>query len=117
MRFSQDTQYIYVLVRKDLSLPQQTVQSCHAVIEATRLFVTSEQTHPHLVLCSIQDEEALKREAIRFEAYNIKFVPFYEPDLNNQLTAIATAPIAGDDRRVCRRYNLLNQVIEARVPP
>lgn len=103
-----DTHYVYVLVRKDLSLPQQTVQSCHAAIEATRLFITSEQIHPHLVICHVSDEESLTRETIRLEACGVKFASFYEPDLNNEMTAIATEPLVGDDRRVCHRYRLLN---------
>jgi len=100
-----------------LSLSQQAVQGCHAAIEATRLFISPEQVHPHLVVCGVQDEEALKREAGRLEAYNVKFASFCEPDRNNELTAIATAPIAGDSRRVFRRYDLLDCGIGARGPP
>ena len=112
-----ETRYVYVLVRKDLDPSQQTVQSCHAVIEATRQFITSEQIHPHLVLCGIRDEEALKREVCRLEAFGIRFACFYEPDRGNELTAIATAPVDGEEHRLCHRYNLLVQGTEARGPP
>ena len=34
--------------------------------------------------------------------------PFYEADLGGELTAVASAPISGDDRRLFRRFNLIN---------
>lgn len=112
-----ETKYVYVLVRKDLSLSQQTVQSCHAAIEAARRFITTEQVHPHLVLCGVKDEEALKKEVCRLEAFGIEFACFYEPDRSNELTAIATAPVVGEQHRLCERYKLLIQGIEVRGPP
>jgi hypothetical protein len=108
---------VYVLVRKDLSLPQQAVQSCHAAIEATRLFISPTQQHPHLVLCGVRDESALKREVCRLELDGVRFAPFYEPDRDNELTAIATEPIADSAKRHFRRYNLLEQGVEVRGPP
>lgn len=75
------------------------------------------QTHPHLVVCGVKNEIALEREASRLEAFGIKFASFYEPDRGNELTALATAPIAGEDRRFFRRFNLLKQKAVARGPP
>lgn len=112
-----ETNYVYVLVRNDLSVSQQTVQSCHAAIEAARRFITSEQVHPHLVVCGVRDEDALKKEECRLEAFGIKFACFYEPDRNNELTAIATAPVVGEQHRLCQRYNLLVQGTDPRGPP
>ena len=121
MGFSQvETHYVYVLVRKDLSLPQQAVQSCHAAIEATRLFITSQHSHPHLVLCGVRDESVLRREASRLEFDGVRFASFYEPDRGNELTAIATEPIVGEGRHCFRRYNLLDEECvssRARYPP
>ena len=116
--FSQgDVQYIYVLVRKDLSFPQQAVQSCHAAIEATRLFLSPEHSHPHLVLCGVRDQSTLERETSRLMSKGIRFVEFHEPDRNDELTAIATEPIAGDARRMFRRYDLLEHVASGVDPP
>lgn len=114
--FWQDTQYVYVLVRKDLTPAQRAVQSCHAAIEATRQFISPNQKHPHLVVCRVRDEQALQREASRIELSGIRFAPFYEPDRNNELTAIATEPVSGSNRRRFRRYNLLDQEERDKAP-
>lgn len=86
-------------------------------MEATRQFVTPEHTHPHLVICGVKNERALEREARKLEAQGIEFATFNEPDRGNELTAIATAPIAGEKRRAFRRHNLLQQKAFARGPP
>jgi hypothetical protein len=65
----------------------------------------------------VKDEDALKKEVCRLEAFGIRFACFYEPDRCNELTAIATAPVAGEQHRLCGRYNLLVQGAEARGPP
>jgi hypothetical protein len=101
---------LYVLVRRDLSVPQQAVQAIHAAIEAARRFLPKEAVHPHLVLCGVPDEPTLVREAERLEAFGIPIAKFHEPDRGNELTAIATAPLKGEDRRPMRRYKLLTEV-------
>jgi hypothetical protein len=98
---------LYVLVRKDLSRPQQAVQACHAAIEATRKFLSAGDAHPHLVLCGVSDETTLEREQGRLEAYGVRTVSFREPDRNNELTAVATEPLTGEAQRRTRRYELL----------
>lgn len=79
--------------------------------------MTPEQTHPHLVMCGVKNERVLEREARKLEAAGIRFATFHEPDIGDELTAIATAPIAGEDRRIFRRHNLLKQKALARGPP
>jgi hypothetical protein len=97
-----------VLVRKDLPTAQQIVQSCHAVIEATASFHPSPSTHPHLVVCGVADESALLRALQSARQAEIPCREFVEPDLDNQVTAFATAPIAGKLRRHFRKYRLLD---------
>lgn len=38
---------------------------------------------------------------------SIKFKPFFEPDLNNELTAIATEPLQGEKRKVLKDFQIL----------
>lgn len=84
------------------------MQSIHAAIEATRDGIIPHNiTHPHLVLCSIPDECTLRSYMDRLDVYGIKYRPFYEPDRDNELTAIATEPLSGSNRRHFRNAPLL----------
>ncbi len=97
------------MVREDLSLPQQAVQAIHAAIEATRTFLSPEETHPHVVLCTVPSEQALMRAMHRLSARDIQFKHFIEPDIGNEITALATAPLSGQDRKAFSNYPLLKQ--------
>lgn len=100
------TPYVYVLVRKDLSPEQITVQSCHAVIEAASL-ISPALEHPHLVVCGVNNELQLEQAAARLEKAEILFREFREADIGDQLTAIATQPVFGEDRRHFKKYKCL----------
>lgn len=96
-------------MRTDLPGAQKTVQACHAVIEATRHFLTPDLPHPHLTICGVKDEAALLHERSRLEALGVNLLGFNEPDRDNQLTAIATEPLSGSKRRLMRRYKILDE--------
>jgi len=98
---------VYVLIRRDLSAPQQIVQACHACLEASRAFLSSDCEHPHLVVCGVRDERRLGRCLDRLRQAGLRFSAFLEPDLDNQLTAAATEPLRGSQRRVFQDYHLL----------
>lgn len=103
--------YVYILVRKDLSQSQQAVQACHSAIEATRAFTPGQdQEHPHLVLLNVNSEYELLKAHDRLQHYGIKIVKFTEPDLNNEISSIATEPLSADSklRRKFSCYKLLN---------
>jgi len=94
-------------VRKDISIEQQAVQSTHAAIEATRHLIPPQIEHPHVIICEVSNEEKLKKQTSYLSSLGIKYKPFYEVDIGNQITAIATEPIYGEDRRHFKKYNLL----------
>lgn len=98
---------MYVVTRSDLPLEQQVVQATHAAIEAARFgLVSRDSQHPHLVLCSIPNEGSLQRLADKLSFKGIPFKLFYEPDRDNELTALATAPLTGDSRKLFGRLPL-----------
>lgn len=102
--------YVYVFVRQNLSWPQIAVQSCHAVIEATKAFnLGCLPDHPHLVLLAIKDESRLQKVQTYLTDHGICYANFYESDLGESLTAIATQPIPfeSDLRKHLRRFQLL----------
>ena len=112
MTFSQDnqdqTEYVYVITRSDLSFPQQAVQACHAAMEASVAFYDPQvKEHPHLALCAVKNEQQLLNAARMLDSNGVKFSAWREPDLKHQLTAIATEPLSGNNRQIMRRYQLL----------
>ena len=98
---------MYVLVRRDLSHPQQVVQACHASLEAARTFLPVSSEHPFVIVCGVRDEPRLFRCLDRLEAAGVRYRAFHEPDLEGQLTALATEPIYGSKRKVFQDYQLL----------
>jgi hypothetical protein len=84
------------------------VQSVHAGIEAARQYLTADADHPHLVVCSIGSEEKLLAAADRLSLKDVRYALFREPDRNNEVTALATEPLADDRRRLLERYRCLS---------
>lgn len=96
------------MVREDLSPSQRAVQAAHAVLEASRQgLIPSYIPHPSLVLCTRPDELSLLSKAEELVQSGISFVLFREPDIGNQATALATAPLSKADRRLFRSLPLL----------
>lgn len=94
-------------MRKDLDISQIVVQSSHAVIELFRNFNINTEEHPHLVICSVKNEEKLWK-AYNEIRKNIVTIQWIEPDMDYSLTAIATVPVSGEKRKELRKYQLLN---------
>jgi hypothetical protein len=95
-------------VRDDLSSSQKMVQACHACIEAARLgLVDPEAEHPHLALLAVSSQRELLKAADRLDRAGVPYKQFLEPDLDNSITALCTAPVSGETRRLFRRYQLL----------
>jgi len=88
---------VYVVVRTDLSLPQQLVQAAHAAHEAG-LRAEPGAEPSSLIALQVPDKSALEAA---YERYSTKVacVPFYEPDDNQGLTAFATLPVDPEQRK------------------
>ena len=82
-----------VVTRRDLSLPTQAVQSAHAAIDfqhAHPLEATEWQTKSnYLALLTVANEEELYKLSEKATIRGIKHTIFREPDINNEITAIA----------------------------
>lgn len=100
---------LYVVTRSDLSVGYQGVQSIHAGIQfvfehpefAKQWFDSSN----YLGFLSVNDEHALSRLIEKAIELNIKFSVFREPDIDNQITAIALAPGA-KSKKLCSNLKL-----------
>jgi hypothetical protein len=115
----QGSPYCYAVVRQDLPLVHQAVQAAHACVEAGRSGLIPEDIeHPHLIICRVADESALRLFALSLQARGIRCALFCEPDRENQATALCTEPVFGAQRGVFRSLSLLSfaTVIPAESP-
>lgn len=87
---------VYLITRADLKPGQQAVQAAHALTEF--IFQHAEQAQRWknesntLVMLAVKCEDELNRLIEKSLKRDIKISPFYEPDLDNALTAIAFEP-------------------------
>lgn len=84
------------------------VQATHAAIELLRRSEEHCDEHPHLVILAVPDLDQLLAAQSRL-AKCIRTTPYYEPDLDNQLTALAAGPLYDSDRVFFRHYKLWRQ--------
>lgn len=94
-----------MLVRTDLTLPQQIVQVGHVCLEAGRQFKWP--TEPcNLVVLAVRSQTELVIRVQEAEFAGIRTALFHEPDDNLGATACCTEPLTEMDRRLFRRLPL-----------
>lgn len=94
---------LYVIVRKDLTQSQMTVQTGHAIAEFLLRGHFSNWNNGTLVCLGVKGLPQLEKHIYKLKRMGIPFVTFNEPDLNDEPTAIAT----DQDCELFRRLNLL----------
>jgi len=94
-------QRLYVLIRRDLDKSYQAVQAGHAVAEW--LLHDQSWQNSTLIYLGVRDEMSLCKWASMLSRRDKKWVGFREPDIGNQLTAIATL----DDGKTFKKLRLL----------
>lgn len=95
-----DNLKVRVIVRRDLSPQQQVIQTTHAVVELLRIddwnlfgqLVLWAAHHKTLVVFGVETELELMIWESLLHAKGVAYRPFYESDMNNQMTAIAVHP-------------------------
>jgi len=99
--------YTYVIVRTDMPKIHQAVQAGHAAQEAAKRFGKTPRIN-NLIYLQVPDKESLVAAMGNLGMNEIDFVPFYEPDYNRGLTAIATDYLTNRKQRdVLKSYQML----------
>lgn len=83
------------VTRRDLTAGSQSVQSTHAAIQFVFEHPEIAQIwfkDPYLAQLSVENEEKLHELIYKLQKNHIKYSIFREPDLDNQITAIAIEP-------------------------
>ncbi|WP_157469487.1 peptidyl-tRNA hydrolase [Gemmata sp. SH-PL17] len=99
--------YVYVVTRLDIPHPHFSVQIAHAAIAATFAFGEPDSTHPNLVVCAVANEQELDALFNRLKEKGVRCCAWHEEDMGKKLTAIATAPLRGDERKPLKRLKLI----------
>lgn len=97
---------MYLFVRQDLSVPQQIVQTAHAVDELNKRWDDKSDTTNFMVLCSVKDELELWKVGEYLASKGIFHHMFYEPDIEAS-TAIATRPLRGIEREALSKFQTM----------
>lgn len=101
-------EYVYIFVRQDMSPEYQAVQAAHVTLrmgyELRRSQVEDARMNDlYFTLVGVPNKSALEDVTTQHSAH----VAFIEPDLNNQLTAIALYPIKARRRGRLFKYKKL----------
>lgn len=88
---------LYVLTRNDLGLAYQAVQGAHAVAQFIYNYPDEEWKNGYLIFLAVEDKDELEKWADKllddnyYQPQNkrVPFVVFREPDLDNEMTALA----------------------------
>ena len=91
-----ETSKLYVVSRADLSFGAQSVQGMHSGIqfqhEHPEIAKEWHDKSKYLVHLSARDEHHLQDLIFKAEHKNIKYSIFREPDIGNEITAVAFEP-------------------------
>jgi hypothetical protein len=79
-----------VIVRKDLSISQRAVQARHAVAEFLLRGPSSRWSNGTLVYLGVKGLPQLENTMQKLNRNDIHYSVFYEPDIGNEPTALAT---------------------------
>lgn len=85
-----------MISRRDLSIGVQSVQAGHAAIQFQHEYQELAKDWYHnsnyLIFLSVENQDELKKFINKANSNNIKLSIFREPDLNNEITAVALEP-------------------------
>ena len=94
---------LYVIVRKDLTHSQRAVQGGHAIAEFLLHGPNFRWKNETLIYLGVQGLQPLANLKTKLDFAGIKYTGFREPDLNNEVTAIASE----QHSKIFERLNLL----------
>ena len=85
-----------IITRSDLPFSVQAVQAGHAAIDFQHQYPETskfwQKNSNYLVYLTVKTEQELFKLLRKAESLGIKVTTFFEPDIDNQLTAIALEP-------------------------
>lgn len=78
---------LYLLVRNDLSVGYQAAQCAHVAVQWMIEHPNGKWQNDYIILLHVKN---IQKWIYKLDHLGEKYVTFHEPDLDNELTAIAT---------------------------
>lgn len=103
-----------MVVREDLTPPQQICQAVHAAYESGIRYGNKESVSS-VVVVTVPNEEELIRTKERLDRKRIDSYIFKEPDLGDQATALATEPLERARKKHFYGYPLWKSVSKVQI--
>lgn len=97
--------YVFVFVRQDIPLAQQTVQSLHALYKMVSNYRPDYDT-PNVVYIGVPNRASLEKALEKLKAHQIVHARWDEPDFDLGFTSIATAPLSKEQKSVLSNYRV-----------
>jgi hypothetical protein len=99
--------YTFIFVRQDLNKEIQVVQSSHAALVLGHKLKDHDPHKLNFVVCGAKDLSELMDIKNHIATEGIETVEFVEPDIDNEVTAIASFPMSVSKKRCMRHYKIL----------
>lgn len=97
----------YFFVRQDISPEQQLVQTTHVSLELGNCLTRRETLGLNFVTCGVPDLEALENIESYLVSNQLEYVLYRDSHFFNEITAIATFPVASHQRELFKFAKLL----------
>lgn len=110
VKSKEDEDYMFVVVRTNLTKSQQAVQAIHASVALADLMQHENNTMVsgcNLVLCGVNGVPELNCLMDKVSAKGFAAIPYYEPDLHTSLTAVAIQPLSFIEKDFLKDLKLL----------
>lgn len=107
--------HLYLFIRKDLSPRVQAIQTAHATFELGLMLNRADYPvgKTNFVLIGVESERELIQIKRDLDRDGIRYHLFEESDYNTGYTALATEPLAGEDRGRFAHYQTYPEDIAA----
>jgi hypothetical protein len=99
--------HAYFFVRQDISPEQQAVQTAHVALELGNCLTRRETLGLNFVNCGVPDLQGLETIEMYLIQNEVPFVLYRDSHFNNEITAIATFPVASHQRELFKFAKLL----------
>lgn len=99
--------HIYSIIRKDIPLADQIVQTAHSAFHAGEQYGTGvPKAIPSLILLEVKNQEELIALSQKLDANEIGYNMFFEPDDDFGYTSLTTMPLNQHSRKLFSNLRL-----------